>query len=58
MKYISLRIRNKSHKVAENDIKRIYLKDKRETPILPSYSQSDSKLVSPALTNGDYEIFS
>lgn len=58
MKYISLLIRNKTHKVAEKDIKRIYLKSKKQTPFLPSYSESVSKIVSPALTNEDYEIFS
>jgi len=37
MKFISLQIKNKTYKVAENDIKRIHLKDERETPFLPSY---------------------
>lgn len=58
MKYISLSIRNKTYKLSENDIKRIHLKMKKERPLLPSYQERISKLVSPAITNVDFEIFS
>lgn len=55
MKYIALTIRKRNYKIAECDIKRIFVKPIQKRPSLPAYDNDFIKMGSPALTQADIE---
>lgn len=50
MKYIALKMRSKTYKIAECDIKKIHLKQMKKRPSLPHYEDDGEKMYSPAMT--------
>ena len=43
MKFIALKVRRQTHKVAEQDIKKIFMKAIKKTPALPSFDGDNFK---------------
>jgi len=58
MKYIAIKMRNKTFRIAESDIKKIHIKSNKKRPSLPTYDEENFKMYSPALTETEECSFS
>lgn len=58
MKYIALKIRNKTHRVSEKDILRIHVHLPKARPSLPLFREEEfNKVLSPTVTDIGDEFF-
>lgn len=58
MKFISIKVRSRTYRVSELDIKKIYVKGNRKIPSLPDFDEEQCKMFSPALTEAEDYSFS
>ena len=58
MKYIAIKMRNKTFRIAESDIKKIHIQSNKNRPSLPTYDQENFKMYSPSLTEAEDFSFS